>query len=123
MEQTRILIADDSRTLRTLLRRILVAAEYEVLAASDGAEAVEIFRQEHPSLVILDIQMPEMDGYSACENILALSKPEDDLPIIFLTKDRATHLAILGKQLGAYLQKPVCEQTLLDTVRKLLRSA
>lgn len=120
VHQTRILIADDSRTIRTVLRRILAAAEYEVLAASDGAEAVEIFRQENPSLVILDIQMPEMDGYSACEEILALTSPDVELPIIFLTKDRANHLATLGKQLGAYLQKPVCEQTLLHTVRELL---
>lgn len=120
MPANRILIADDSRTIRTILRRTLVAANYDVIAASDGAEAVNLFRMEKPNLVILDIQMPEMDGYSACDEILAISDPAEELPIVFLTKDRATHLSTLGQQLGAYLQKPVCEQTLLRTVGELM---
>ena len=120
VHQSRILVADDSCTVRTVLRRILVAANYEVILATDGLEAIHLFASSRPDLVILDIQMPEMDGYSVCDEILAMNQNGDDLPIIFLTKDRANHLAALGRQLGAYLQKPVNDRTLLETVRSLL---
>lgn len=121
MHQARILIADDSCTVRTVVRRILAAADFDVIVASDGAEAVELARRERPHLVILDIQMPIKDGYAACEEILALDNQQDELPIVFLTKDRASHLDSLGIELGAYLQKPVREETLLLTVRSLLK--
>ncbi len=64
--------------------------------------------------------MPEMDGYTACEQILALEDRNSDLPIIFLTKEHAQHLGALGSQLGAYLPKPVSDETLVLTVRELL---
>ena len=121
MPQARILIADDSCTVRTLVRRILTAADYESILACDGSEAVELARRERPDLVILDIQMPEKDGYAACEEILALENRREELPIVFLTKDRASHLDSLGVELGAYLQKPICEVTLLSTIRDLLK--
>ena len=105
MHQPKILIADDSRTIRALVRRALSAAGFDVTLACDGKEAVQLARRDHPDLVILDIQMPEMDGYTACEEILALNDRCPDLPIIFLTKDNAKHLDALGSQLGAYLQK------------------
>ena len=120
MHQPKVLIADDSRTIRALVRRALSAAGFDVTLASDGKEAVQLARRDHPDLVILDIQMPEMDGYTACEEILALDDRRADLPIIFLTKDNAQHLDALGSQLGAYLQKPVSDEKLLETVRSLL---
>ena len=121
MPQARILIADDSCTVRTVVSRILTAANFDVILARDGAEAVELARRERPHLVILDIQMPEKDGYAACEEILALDNQSEALPIVFLTKDRASHLDSLGIELGAYLQKPICEVTLLSTIRRLLK--
>ncbi len=124
MYQPKVLIADDSRTIRTTVSRALIRAGLDVTVACDGREAVEIARRERPDLVILDIQMPEMDGYTACEEILALENRTTDLPIIFMTKDTASHLDKLGNQLGAYLHKPVCDETLLATVQSLLhRSA
>ena len=120
MHQAKILVADDSRTIRAIVRRTLAAAGFDVTLACDGREAVQLARRDHPDLVILDIQMPEMDGYAACEEILALENQCPELPIIFLTNDKAKHLAALGSELGAYLQKPVCEGTLLSTVRSLL---
>ncbi len=120
MYQTKILVADDSRTIRALVRRTLVNAGFDVSIACDGREAVQVARRDRPDLVILDIQMPEMDGYSACEQILALADWSPELPIIFLTKDMAKHLEALGSELGAYLRKPVSEETLLATVRSLL---
>ena len=120
MCQTKILVADDSCTIRAVVRRTLVKAGFDVSIARDGKEAVQVARRDRPDLVILDIQMPEMDGYTACEQILALADWCPELPIIFLTKDVATHLEALGSELGAYLRKPVSDETLLETVRSLL---
>ena len=120
MHQTKILVADDSCTIRALVRRTLAKAGFDVSIACDGAEAVQVARRDRPDLVILDIQMPEMDGYMACEQILALADWCPELPIIFLTKDMANHLEALGSELGAYLRKPVSEEKLLSTVRSLL---
>lgn len=122
MNPPRILVADDSRTIRAVVHRILSGAGFDVILASDGAHAVQLARRERPHLVILDIQMPVMDGYAACEEILALEDRYDDLPIVFLTNDTANHLGTLGNQLGAYLPKPVDEETLVATVRSLLKS-
>jgi DNA-binding response OmpR family regulator len=117
MSNPQILIADDSSTIRELLRRTLTNAGFDVIQACDGREAVEAARSNDPDLIILDIQMPDMDGYAACDEILAAGI---SLPIIFLTKETAGHLDALGNELGAYLHKPVTEDKLLETVRSLL---
>jgi DNA-binding response OmpR family regulator len=122
MHQAKILVADDSRTIRTIVYRTLSAAGFDVSLARDGKEAVAVAQRDRPDLAILDIQMPEMDGYTACDQILALSQPANNIPIVFLTKETANHLHTLGSELGAYLQKPVCEETLVRTVRELLAS-
>lgn len=123
MAQEKILIADDSRTIRTVVNRILSSAGFSVSMACDGGEAVSMARRELPDLVILDIQMPDVDGYTACQNILAINPDRPGPPIVFLTKESATHLQTLGSELGAYLRKPVCEQTLLQTVNRLLQKS
>lgn len=120
MAQFKILVADDSRTIRTLTQRLLSDAGYEVVLAENGREAVELMRDERPHLVILDIQMPVMDGYEACENILQLPEVNSNLRIIFLTSERGCHLDQLGKQFGAYLPKPLDSRLLLSTVQHLL---
>lgn len=121
MQQPKILVADDSRSVRAILRRTLTAAGYDVILASDGLEAVRSAQRDQPDLVILDIQMPEMDGYTACQEILALEQMSSGIPIVFLTRDTARHLNLLGTQLGAYLPKPVSDERLLSTVGQLLR--
>lgn len=120
MHMSKILVADDCRTIRAVVRRALSAAGYDVTLAADGREAVQFARRDRPDLVILDIQMPEMDGYSACEAILGLDERNSRLPVIFLTRDNAKHLSALGSDLGAYLPKPVTEEQLLSTVQELL---
>tara|TARA_R110002049_G_scaffold27321_2_gene93962 strand:+ start:18186 stop:18599 length:414 start_codon:yes stop_codon:yes gene_type:complete len=120
MSPQKILLADDSRTIRALVRRPLAAHGYDVILASDGREAVQLARRENPDLVILDIQMPELDGYAACEEILALNEDLAKVPIIFLTKVEGQHMEMLGDDLGAYLQKPVPDELLLATVSRLL---
>lgn len=117
MSNPKILVADDSRTIRSHVSRILSDADFEVILACDGREAVELTGRDNPDLVVLDIQMPEMDGYQACEEILAMDKSK---PIVFLTKNDEQHLQALGDDLGAYLHKPVSADELLSTVRSLL---
>lgn len=121
MHQAKILVADDSRAARAVAHRALSSAGYQITLATDGREAVEFARRERPDLVILDIQMPEMDGYTAADEILSMIGSDYRLPVVFLTKDDAQHLSALGHQLGAYLQKPVSDTQLLTTVETLLR--
>lgn len=120
MMQPRILVVDDSRTIRTLVRRVLFRAGYDVSLAADGREAVEMARQESPDLVILDINMPDMDGYETCQKLLAIGESLRSTPIIFLTNVTAPHMDALGHELGAYLHKPVRDDLLLSTVESLL---
>lgn len=116
----KILVADDSSTVRTLVRRALTEAGHQVTVARDGSEAIRLAALERPDLAVLDIQMPGIDGYAACQELLALDGSWRPLPIIFLTSVRAQHLNALGSELGAYLPKPVCTEQLKATVGKLL---
>ena len=120
MRRPRILVADDSCTVRTVVRRTLSADGFDVVLACDGSEAVDHVRSRRPDLIILDIQMPVMDGYTACEKILEMSGRGSQLPVVFLTKEDAGHLSMLGTALGGYLPKPVRPDVLLSTVKDLL---
>lgn len=120
MSLARILVADDSRAVRTVVSRTLTKADYDVSLARDGEEAVLLAQNDLPDLAILDIQMPGMDGYAACQRILDLTGPESKIPIVFLTKETANHLHTLGSELGAYLPKPVSDEMLLSTICRLL---
>ncbi|WP_164101967.1 response regulator transcription factor [Candidatus Laterigemmans baculatus] len=120
LPQPKILVADDSRTIQTIVRRTLEEAGYDVTLAADGRQAVVAARNERPQLVILDILMPEKDGYAACFEIREMGDPWKDLPIIFLTKEHTPALDRLGAEFGAYLPKPIRGDLLLSTVAALL---
>lgn len=123
MSQPKILVADDSRTIQTIVRRALEDAGYAVTLAADGREAVRVARSECPQLVILDILMPDQDGYAACLEIRELGQPWRNLPIIFLSREHTPALDALGAELGAYLAKPLRTEVLLTTVASLLSRA
>ena len=120
MAAPKILVVDDSNTVRAVLQRTLCQAGYDVVTASDGLEAIEVAKQERPQLAILDICMPHLDGYGVCQELKQMGKPWSELPIIFLTTLESHALELLGHELGAYLQKPICDQRLLETVNSLL---
>ncbi len=115
-----ILVVDDSGTVRCLLDRMLAQAGYSVLLASDGAPALEKAQSTKPDLVILDIQMPLMDGYAVCQQMRAMGSPWDRTPIIFLTSLESNALDLLGRAMGDYVRKPVDETRLLASVERLL---
>lgn len=83
-QKPKILIADDSNTDRLILQAILRKQDHEVIVASDGVEAVEVFKRERPGIVLLDALMPNMDGFEAATQIKQLAG-EEFVPIIFLT--------------------------------------
>ncbi|MDV6028585.1 MAG: response regulator [Phycisphaera sp. RhM] len=116
-----ILVADDSRTVLRLLDRTLRDAGYNVALTEDGRQAVEVATETKPDLIILDINMPVLDGYGVCHELLADETWDRSTPVIFLTSADAPHLETLGSQLGAFLSKPTEPDLLLETVQTLLR--
>lgn len=116
-----VLVADDSRTVLRLTERTLQAAGYGVLLAEDGHQAIDVALAENPDLIVLDINMPGLDGYGVCHELLASGDWNKRTPFIFLTSADAPHLETLGNQLGAFLAKPTEPDALLDTVEVLLR--
>jgi DNA-binding response OmpR family regulator len=120
MSQPNILVADDSRTIQTIIRRTLHVAGYDVTTVSDGRQALQSAQAECPDLIIMDLLMPEMDGFAACMEIRALGEPWCSLPIIFLSKLQGNAVDSLGLEFGAYLPKPIQPVQLVETVRSLL---
>jgi DNA-binding response OmpR family regulator len=120
MAAPKILLADDSSTVRTMISRILTESGFEVITACDGVEAIELAEKYKPSLAILDIVMPDLDGYGVCEKLKQMGKPWSDLPILFLTCIDSKALELLGDEYGAYLRKPVQTETLLKSITEHL---
>nr|QOS04512.1 regulatory component of sensory transduction system [Sarcopeltis skottsbergii] len=92
---------------------------YEVISASDGEEALNIFRTEYPNLIVLDIMMPKLDGYGVCQEL----RKESDVPIIMLTALGDVSDRITGLELGAddYIVKPFSPKELEARIRAVLR--
>lgn len=124
MSQKRILIADDEEDYVTALQIALEAEGYECLTASDGKEALDKVKGEKPDLVILDIMMPEMNGYKV-SRLLKFDAKYKDIPIIMLTARSQEKDKNLGKETRAdeYVTKPFEMDNLLQLVAKYLRQA
>lgn len=116
---TKVLVVDDDRGIVKLVRAYLEQAGFEVLAAYDGKRALHVARHDKPELVILDLMMPEMDGWDVCR---ALRK-ESDVPIIMLTARVEETDRLIGLELGAddYVTKPFSPRELVARVRAVLR--
>ena len=85
MEQkVRVLVTDDEEAIRKLLSQILSASGFEVLLACNGKEAVESVKRDHPQVILLDLTMPELDGFEACKQIRQNSE-NHNIPIMMLT--------------------------------------
>lgn len=101
----KILIAEDDFHIRNGLKDMLSREGYSVLAAENGKIALALYHQEQPDFVILDIMMPEMDGYSVCK---AIRGQDEHTPVIFLSAKGEEIDKVLGLELGAddYINKP-----------------
>jgi len=115
----KILIADDEANIRRILETRLMLQGHEVAAAKDGAEALELFRSVEPDLVVLDVMMPELDGFAVLERIRAQS----DVPVIMLTALSDVADRITGLKLGAddYMIKPFSPKELEARIRCVMR--
>jgi DNA-binding response OmpR family regulator len=118
-DRTRILVVDDDEDIRLLLRELLERASFTVDEASDGRAALRQLFVTPPALVILDVTMPDMDGYQTLERIRDLS----DVPVLMLTARTQELEKVRGLSAGAddYVAKPFGRQELLARVQALLR--
>jgi DNA-binding response OmpR family regulator len=117
----KILIAEDEPDIRDLVAFTLRFAGYEVVAANNGEEAVQMASREFPDLILLDVRMPRMTGYDACRAIKA--NPElKDIPVVFLSAKGQESEIQTGLDAGAeeYLLKPFAPDQLTDRVRAIL---
>lgn len=114
-----IMVVDDEKRLTSVVEAYLTQEGYHVLTASNGHEALARARQEKPDLIILDIMMPEMDGYE----FMRLHRKESETPIILLTAKVAEDEKVIGLELGAddYVTKPFRPRELIARVRAVLR--
>jgi DNA-binding response OmpR family regulator len=116
---TTVLIADDERNIVQLARLYLANEGFTVESASNGVEALERIRHVKPALVILDLMMPELDGWEVCRRL----RRESDVPIIMLTARGDEVDRIVGLELGAddYVTKPFHPRELVARVKAVLR--
>jgi len=115
----RILIVDDEPRYLRLMEANLITEGYQVMKATNGQEAVDIVASQQPELVLLDVMMPVLDGFGACERIREFSS----VPIIIVTARGEENARVRGLDLGAddYIVKPFSAQELLARVRAVLR--
>lgn len=120
----RILIADDAEVFRRLEEGLLKAHGYAFLHAKDGAEAVRLAIQEQPDLILLDVQMPVMDGVQALQ-VLKKDARTQHIPVVVVTTIGRSHDQELMQRGGAdaFLTKPVHGPELVKTVKQLLGEA
>jgi len=116
---SRILVVDDDPQIRRVLRTALVAQGYEAVDARNGEEAIERLREEKPDLVILDMNMPRMNGLETCRIVRTTS----DVPIIMLTvrDTEADKIEALDAGADDYVTKPFSSPELLARIRAALR--
>lgn len=119
MNQTKILVVDDDREIVGAIKKRLELEDYQVLAAYDGLEAMDILMSQDVQLLIIDVMMPKMDGLSATMKI----RESKNIPIIILSAKTEESDKILGLSMGAddYVSKPFRPDELVARVKSQLR--
>lgn len=117
--QHKILIVDDDVNICELLRLYLNKDGFETIVANDGRQAVEYAEKYSPDLILLDIMLPELDGWQVCREI----RKKSEVPIIMLTAKSETFDKILGLELGAddYVTKPFDTKEIIARIKAVLR--
>lgn len=119
----RILIIEDDDAIRDVIRYALESNGFEkTLSAADGLSGLEIARRERPSLILLDLMLPKMDGLEVCRN-LKRDEETRDIPVVMLTAKSEESDIVLGLEIGAvdYITKPFSSKILVARVRAHLR--
>jgi len=118
-DTVKILVVDDDQNINELIRMYLAKEGYEVIQAFDGEQGLELFQSKAPSLVVLDLMLPKIDGLAVCREIRKIS----DIPVIMLTAKGETFDKVLGLNLGAddYITKPFDSKEVVARVKAVLR--
>lgn len=119
--KARILLVDDDPAVLSGLRRALALEEYEVITAPDGESALQLAQDQTPDLVVLDVMLPGLDGFTVCQRL----RSRASLPVLMLTARDTVPDRVAGLDSGAddYLVKPFAIDELLARVRALIRRA
>ncbi|MDD3365508.1 MAG: response regulator transcription factor, partial [Syntrophomonas sp.] len=119
MGNARILIVDDEELIRDLIKEYISLENFSADEAADGREAIELYKQNSYALIILDVMMPKMDGWSVCREIRKTSQ----VPIIMLTARGEEYDKLLGFELGIddYIVKPFSPKELLARMKAIIR--
>ena len=120
----RILVVDDEEHIVNIMRFTLEHAGYEVIAAHDGKEGLRMAREEKPDLIVLDLMLPNIDGYKVCR-LLKFDKKYQQIPIILASARSEAQDRELGRQVGAdyFLAKPFQADDLTTKVREFLSAS
>lgn len=116
---TTVLIADDNAQIVSILEEYSKKEGYRTLTAADGERALQLFRQEAPDVVLLDVMMPKLDGFAVCREI----RRESDTPVIMVTARGEDFERIMGLDIGAddYIVKPFSPGEVMARIRSVLR--
>ncbi len=119
MQKEKILVVDDEKNICDLLRMYLEKEGYAVVMAHNGVDAVNMFASENPDLVLLDIMLPQLDGWQVCREI----RKQSEKPIIMLTAKDEVFDKVLGLELGAddYVTKPFDTKEIVARIKAVLR--
>jgi DNA-binding response OmpR family regulator len=118
----KVLLAEDDRDFGNILSQYVSISGFDVILARNGNEAWELFNVEKPDICVLDVMMPEMDGFTLGEKI---KKESPDLPVIFLTAKSLKEDIVRGLKLGAddYITKPFDPEVLILRINNILKRA
>ena len=123
MDKQKILIVDDEPGIRLIVSRIL-EEDYMVLEAADGEEAIDIAKGQQPALILMDLMMPKMDGYTSCLSLKA-DQATKGIPVIMLTGIDHKLNKRFATEMGAdgYITKPFTRESLQEEIKQLLASS
>jgi DNA-binding response OmpR family regulator len=120
MSATRILYVEDELFLGKIVRESLESRGFEVIMESDGAKVIDLFKKTNPDICVLDVMLPNKDGFAIADEIRAMN---EDVPIIFLTAKTQTQDVVKGFSIGGndYVRKPFSMEELIARIQNLIR--
>ena len=116
-----ILVVDDSPVYRKLVEQILANQPFSLLFARNGKEALELYEQVHPTLVTMDLTMPEMDGADCVAHLVARD-PDIRILVVSALSDKMTAIDAIDRGASGFLCKPFTDRQLNDALRKLIQT-
>lgn len=119
MSKKKIIVGEDSLVIQNLTKKILSSQNYSIIPAKDGVKVLDLIKKEDYDLVLLDINMPKMDGMSCVQEIRKLDAPKKDIPVIAITGNAANYTEQDFNEAGFtdYMLKPLDFDTLVEKVK------